>query len=269
MSIDMFARRRSDFGNDNPTGSLKSELKFTKVAALRYHRSMDPIARLKILASLASLMTVAVLSFQACGGDSSTSDAGPDGTTSDAAGDVMMASDTSNDVVQSNDGGCPTYNGSVEFCQAAVARCNACGSSAVNLTSCEVTNLNAVCTWANGLFSTQYQAAMQACETVCDKDAETACAKAELADASLSTAQQKTVTDYCTRCGQSAGCAAQFASQLNIIEYTDMIAMEIDNCTPDAGGPDSGGCGLGYESCAFGVLLNALKGDPCADAGGD
>lgn len=182
----------------------------------------------------------------------------------------MMAADSPNDVTQSNDSGCPTYNGSVEFCQAAVARCNTCGASSLTLTSCDLANFNAVCNWANGIFSSQFQAATQACESVCDKDAESACATAALADASLSTAQQKTVTDYCTRCGMSAGCAAQFASQLNIVEYSDTIATEIDNCTPDAGGPDASGCGFGFETCAFAVLENALtNGNPCADAGGD
>jgi hypothetical protein len=232
---------------------------------------MEYIARWKIitsLASLASVTTLAFVSLEACSGDSSSSDGGLDGTTNDATGDVVAA-DTSNDVMQSNDSGCPTYNGSVEFCTAAVARCNTCGASAISLTTCDITNLNAVCNWANGVFSNQFQAASTSCDSVCDKDAETACANAALADASLSTAQEKTVTDYCARCGEDAGCAATFAKELNIVEYSDTIVTAMDNCTPDAGGPDSGACGLGYVGCAFGILETALAGNPCADAGGD
>jgi hypothetical protein len=228
---------------------------------------MTNTARWTLLAFFASTSAALPL---ACGGDNGNGDAGPDGTTADAAGNDAATTDAStNDATKSNDGSCPTYSGSVEFCKAAIDRCNACGASSINLTACDVANLDALCNWANGIFSPQFQAAAESCANLCEADAQSSCSKAALADASLSTAQQKTATDYCAECGKNAGCAAQFASQFNLAEYSDTVAAALDKCTPDAGGPDSGACGVGYFGCAFAALTTALAGNPCADAGGD
>ncbi len=140
----------------------------------------------------------------------------------------------------------------------------------MNIDQCSLSKFDAVCNWANGIFSAQYQAAFAACATQCDQDAESACNKSALADASLSAAQQKTVDDYCARCGQNQGCAATTASELQIVQISDTIAAQVDSkCTPDAGGPDSSACGIAYLSCYGGVAQTALAGSPCADAGGD
>jgi hypothetical protein len=228
---------------------------------------MKNMARLKMLGVLSMSAAAPLLVLQACSGDASGSDAGPDGTTTDAAPDVG-GGDAANDVAPGNDSGCPTYTGSSQFCQAVIARCNTCGIGAVKLNTCNTTNFDAVCTFATDLFSSQLAAAESACDSVCDASANTACVDAIVKDAGLSTAQQKTVTDYCAHCSTGPGCGAQLAGQL--VEFNDTLAQAIDStCTPDSGGPDSGACGLGYQTCAGLILTNALKGNPCADAGGD
>ena len=220
----------------------------------------------KILGAIAIVSSVPVLALQACSGgdDSSTTDGGQDGTTSDSGNQ-----DVATDSPQSSDGACPTYTGSIEFCQAAVSRCNACPGS-TSISTCQRDNFDALCTYLNGVFSTQAQAALAACATDCDQDAETACQNAYLADASLTTAQQKAVTDYCAKCGSSAGCAAQAEKAFNFVQYSDTLANDIDTkCTPDAGGPDSSACLSGYGGCVLGIAFAAVKGAPCADAGTD
>jgi len=211
------------------------------------------------LACLAIVSAFTVFALQACGGDDNKSDAGPDGTTTDAA------SDAGQDVQQQGDGGaCPNYTGSVTLCKAAIQRCNTCGAATTKFTQCEITNIDAVCNWVNGVFSSQYQNATAACATQCDVDADTACLNAALADASLSATQQKTADDYCARCGQDAGCAAALAKTLNLVDINDNVATQIDtSCTPDAGGPDSGACGAKYLNCYGTIVQKALGANPC------
>ena len=226
-------------------------------------------SRTKLLALFASSPAFVLFALQACGGDTNNgNDASTDGTTgTDATPDVVQQQDTGSDVVQTGDGGaCPAYTGNVEICKAAVAKCNACPGS-TKFTTCERQNLDAVCNAVGNLFSAQYAAASLACASDCDTDASNACQKAELADASLTSAQGKLVTDYCARCGATQGCAAQAGAQ--IIQYGDTIVTSIDQqCVPDAGGPDSGACAK-YGSCASTILLGALGSLPCADAGSD
>ena len=202
---------------------------------------------------------------QACGGDTNNgNDASSDGTT----GNDATPDNVAKDVVQGNDSSaCPTYTGSSAFCKAAVDRCNACPGS-VNFNSCQRANLDAVCTAAGNVFSTQFANAVEACKTVCDTDASNACEKANIADAALSTAQQKLVNDFCTHCSIDAGgCGATLGAQ--IIEYADPLVTTIDQtCAPDAGGPDSSAC-KGFNTCASGTLLGALGSFPCADAASD
>jgi len=229
--------------------------------------SFMKLSRWNFLAGLAIASSFSMLALQACSGgdDSSTTDSGPDGTTPGDSGNQDVATDSP----QSSDAGCPTYNGSVEFCQAAVTKCNACPGSAT-ISTCQRDNFDALCTYLNGVFSAQAQAALAACATDCDQDAETACQNAYLADASLTSAQQKAVTDYCARCGSSVGCAAQAEKAFNFIQYSDTLANDIDTkCTPDSGGPDATACLSGYGSCVLGIAFSAVKGAPCADAGTD
>lgn len=222
------------------------------------------IMRTKLLLPIAVAPMAVLFVLQACGGDSNNgNDASTDGTTGgDATPDV--AQDT-----QGNDSAsaCPTYTGSVDFCKASIARCNAC-PGAVKINSCQRQNLDAVCNAAGNIFSAQFASAAVACETVCDSDASNACEKNALADASLTTTQQKLVTDFCTRCSLDAGgCGAQLTA--NVIQYSDSLVTTIDQkCTPDAGGPDSSAC-LGFGNCATGQLLGALGSLPCADAASD
>lgn len=229
---------------------------------------MKPLAHTKLLALVASCSAFALFALQACSGDNNNAgDGGPDGTAND------VATDTSNnkDVTQQEGGGsCPSYSGSVPFCKGAVTRCNTCGAGSVNFDTCTLANLDAVCNWANGVFSQQYQNAFESCATTCDQDAESACTKAAVADASLTSAQQKMVDDYCARCGPSQqNCAANTAQKLQVVVLSDPLAGQVDTaCTPDAGGPDSSACGLGYVACYSNAVQNALGGNPCADAGG-
>jgi len=222
--------------------------------------------RTKLLFPIAATPMFVLFVLQACGGDSNNgNDAATDGTTSDATPDVV-GQDSANDVVQTDGGACPSYTGSFEFCKAAVERCNAC-PGAVKFNTCQKQNIDAVCNAAENIFSAQYAAAVGACATVCDTDANTSCEVAALADASLTTAQQKLVTDYCTHCGTNQNCGAQLGPK--VLEYADPIVTAIDQgCTPDAGGPDSSAC-LAYGTCASGKLSAALDSIPCADASSD
>ncbi|HEY2367535.1 MAG TPA: hypothetical protein VGH87_14165 [Polyangiaceae bacterium] len=221
------------------------------------------MTRTKLLLPIAATPMFVLFVLQACGGDSNNgNDASTDGTTGgDATPDVAQ------DVQGNDSSACPTYTGSVEFCKASIARCNACPGS-VNINSCQRQNLDAVCNAAGNIFSAQFASAATACETVCDSDASNACEKNALADASLTTTQQKLVTDYCTRCSTDAGaCGAQLAP--SIVQYSDTIVTTIDQtCAPDAGGPDSSAC-KGFNTCAGTQLLGALNSLPCADAASD
>lgn len=224
------------------------------------------MTRAKLLFPIAVTPMLVLLALQACSGDDNNgTDAAADGTTGvDATPDV--AQDGGPDV-QVNDSACPTYTGSVEFCKAAMDRCNAC-PGAVALNSCQRANFDALCNATQNVFSQQFASAIAACATVCDDDASSACQKASLADASLTTAQQKLVTDYCVHCSGNAGaCGSQFGSQ--IVQYADPLVTSIDQqCAPDAGGPDSGACGA-FNQCAGSTLLGALGSLPCADASAD
>jgi hypothetical protein len=224
------------------------------------------MTRTKLLLPIAATPMFVLFVLQACGGDSNNgNDASNDVTTgSDATPDV--AKDSANDVQTTDGGACPTYTGSVEFCKAAVDKCNACPGS-TKFTTCQRQNLDAVCNAAQNIFSTAFANAAESCATLCDSDASNACQKASLADASLTTAQTKLVTDYCTHCGLDGGCAAQTGTQ--IIEFGDPLATTIDqSCTPDAGGPDSSACAK-YGACSTGLLFAAIGSLPCADAGTD
>ncbi len=223
--------------------------------------------RTKILAPVAAAPMIILVALQACGGDTNNgNDASTDGTTGTDATPDVVAQDSANDVVQTSDSGCPTYTGNVEFCKAAVEKCNACpGSTKFN--TCDIQNLDAVCNAAGNVFSAAFSNAESACATVCDSDASNACQKASLADASLTNAQTKLVTDYCAHCGLNAGCAVQTGAQ--IIDYADPVVTTIDGkCTPDAGGPDSSACSQ-FGTCATTTLLGALGSLPCADAASD
>jgi hypothetical protein len=220
------------------------------------------INRTKLLLPFAATPMFVLFVLQACGGDSNNgNDASSDGTTGgDATPDVAQ------DVVQTNDSGCPTYTGSVEFCKASIDRCNAC-PGAVKINACQRANLDALCNAIQNVFSTQFAAAVESCATVCDTDATDTCETAALADASLSTAQQKLVADYCARCGVNSSCGTQLAPK--VVQYADPVVNAIDQqCTPDAGGPDSGAC-IAYGTCASAHLQNALASLPCADAATD
>src|SRR5215468_6614169 len=110
------------------------------------------ITRTKLLLPIAATPMFVLFVLQACGGDTNVgNDASSDVTTGgDAKPDVVAQ-----DVVQTNDSGCPTYTGSVEFCKAAVDRCNACPGS-VKFNSCQRQNLDAVCGAVQNLFSAEY-----------------------------------------------------------------------------------------------------------------
>jgi hypothetical protein len=225
---------------------------------------MMMMTRTKLLFPIAATPMFVLGLLQACGGDTNVgNDASSDVTT----GNDVKADNVTQDVVPPGDGGaCPTYTGSVEFCKAAVERCNAC-PGAVKFNSCQRQNLDAVCNAAVNVFSMQYANAVEACATVCDTDASNACERANIADASLTAAQQKLVTDYCSHCGLNAGCAAQVGAQ--VIEFADPLTTTIDQqCTPDAGGPDSAAC-VGYGNCATTKLLGAIAALPCSDAAAD
>jgi hypothetical protein len=230
---------------------------------------MKSFARWKVLGAMAAAWSVSMLALQACGGDDKVGgDAGPDGT----AGDVTNpdVADVAIDSPPIDAAACPSYSGSVAFCKAVVARCAACGATATNFTACQLQNFDALCAWVDGVFSPQVQSASQSCATICDQTASNACISGALADASLSTAQDKTVTDYCARCALDAGCAAQTAAAINIVDLSDTLAATIDTqCTPDAGGPDSSACGAAYQLCAGQIITGALNSSPCSDAGGD
>ncbi len=234
---------------------------------------MNNLDRLKLAVSLGSVSVLAFVFVQACGGDdSNTGDSGGlDSTTNDVVVTDTGAGDVKTDSPTTTDGGsCPSYSGSNAFCTAALAHCASCGEGVLNLNTCQVSNFTAVCDYFAPAFSQAFANAESACSTVCDAGASNACIKASLADASLTTAQQKTATDYCARCGDGgAGCAPAIASQLNFVEISDSLVGQIDTlCTPDAGGPDSSACGGKYGACALGLLSNAISGGPCSDAGG-
>lgn len=201
-----------------------------------------------------------ILALQACGGD--------DSTTGDAGNDVTVSDAPGSDVSQNDGGACPSYGGSIDICKGAVSRCQTCGAGSIDITSCEKANFDAYCNWANTIFSPQFESAFASCATQCDQDAESTCTKSILADASLSTPQQKLVDDYCAKCG-TPGCAAAFAKSLNVVEFNDTLVGQMDSkCTPD-GGLDSGACTVGYQACIAAVTQAAFAGNPCGDAGGD
>ena len=218
--------------------------------------------KLRILTIVATVSLAAVFAVQACGGDNNNgNDAGSDATTNDVAIDKAT-----NDVVQQGDGGggCPTYTGSSGVCKALVARCQACGST---FSSCQTANFTTECEGLTPLLSAAYVNAVTACEAVCDSDASSACQKASLADASLTSAQQKIATDYCSVCDAGSNCVATIESNLNVVEYSDTLAATIDsNCKPDA----AAACQLSkFGTCVLGTVIGTLPPNPCADAGTD
>lgn len=198
---------------------------------------------------------------QACGGDSNGDDGGTDATATDAAADTI-SSDAGNDVTQGDGGACPTYSGSAQFCKDIVAHCGACGST--GLSSCQLANFATICEGTNAAFSQAYVASITSCATICDSDAASACQKAAFADASLTPAQTKVATDYCTFCDGGSACAAQIETSFNLVEISDSLAATIDSkCTPDA----SAACSpTTFGACVLGNLFAALP-NVCADAG--
>jgi len=231
---------------------------------------MTSTTRFRLLGTIASVSAFSLLALEACGGgDNNSNDGGQDATTNDVAQNDVVAQDSASDAAQNDGGVCPTYTGSSVFCKAAIAHCNTCGPGN-GLNECQVQNINAVCSYFDTLFSSQYESAVSSCATACDSDASTACVRSALADASLSTDQQKLVTDYCARCGATSGCATQASENYNVIQMSDELATKVDTtCVPDAGGPDSSACVSGFGACALGIELQAIEGAPCADAGGD
>ncbi|HEY1958992.1 MAG TPA: hypothetical protein VGH28_25440 [Polyangiaceae bacterium] len=212
--------------------------------------------RSKLLVALACVSMTGALVVQACGGDDSKpGDAGPDGTSNDAV---------ANDAPVSDDGGCPTYTGSSPICKASVARCNACNPT---VTACERSTFVSTCEAVTPFFSAAYINATADCATLCDSDAQAACSKASLADASVTAAQLKIATDYCGFCDGGAACISQVESSFNLVEYSDSLAATIDSkCAPDAAAK----CPLPtFGGCVVGTLFATLPPNPCADAGGD
>lgn len=197
---------------------------------------------------------------QACSGDSNNGDAGPDGTSSDAAQDVVPGNDGS---PMDSGGGCPTYTGSSAFCKALVSECNTC-SLGSSVTSCVKANYASICEGEGTILSQAAQNAFVSCDNECG-DAASACQQAALVDASLTSAQQKVVTDYCAKCGDGgSGCPSPTLHGF-IAEFSDTIVNQIDqSCIPDA----SAQCGAALF-CFLGVAQANAPPDPCADAGTD
>src|SRR5256885_17135726 len=109
--------------------------------------------RTKLVLPIAMTPMFVLFVLQACGGDTNNgNDASSDGTT---GSDVVKQDSATNDVQTTDAGACPTYTGSVEFCKAAVDRCNACPGS-TKFTTCQRQNLDAVCNAAQNIFSAAF-----------------------------------------------------------------------------------------------------------------
>lgn len=208
-------------------------------------------ARLVVAFAVVSLSGASAL--LACGDDSNTSDGGPDATSKDSATDAPATSD----------GGCPTYTGSSELCKAFVARCEACdgGGSA---TACQVASFSSYCEGLTPYFSQAYLDALASCESICDTNANTACAQSAVADASLTAAEKKLGTDYCSVCSD-AGSACLAALNGQLAQYGDSFATTLDNaCKPDG----AAAC-AGFGTCLFATEEAVIPKPPCSDAGAD
>jgi len=198
---------------------------------------------------------------EACGGDNGTGDGGPDATSDVSTDGAPGDASTDNNVMDSTTG-CPTYNGSTAFCKAAVTECNTCNLGST-LTACAQAHFTQTCEGYGGIVSQAFDNAITSCDMMCG-DASTACIQAELADASLSTAQKKVVTDYCAKCSDGGASCGGSLSQF-LVQYSDNIATEVDNfCIPDA----SSQCPTALF-CVLAVLQSNLPADPCKDAAAD
>jgi hypothetical protein len=231
---------------------------------------MRQTRRWVVLGCLSASTLAASFTMDACGGSSTDIDGGLDATSNDAASDTAQNNDVSSNDVNSNDvaTACPTYNGAAALCNAGVARCGACGNP---FTACEIANYSTFCEGLAGFFSLAYANATAACASTCDTDADTACIKANLADASLTTAQKLPATDYCNECfsGDVAACEQAFEGNFNVVTYSDTVVTAVANaCTPDAG-TDAACAPLKYGTCATEVIFGQAPTNPCADAGGD
>jgi len=222
--------------------------------------------RLRLVAVVCLMPSFGLAVVEGCGGDNAASDAGPDATQPDvSAGDsAPPGNDAASDATPNGDGaaGCPTYSGTSEFCKAIVTHCGACGNK--NITACERANFTSFCDKVATAFSATFASAETTCATDCNTQA--ACIKGELAEAGLSTAQQKAATDYCTACSDAgSACVAQVAAQLSLAEYSDTLVNAFDTtCTPDA----SAGCGNAYAICVTKVYDQMTAG-VCSDASAD
>jgi hypothetical protein len=231
---------------------------------------MRQTQRWAFLGCLSASTLAAGWTMDACGGTSNTVDGGPDATSSDSPSDTNPMNDVVSNDVNDNDTGasCPTYNGAVELCNAGISRCTACGST---LTACQTANYTTECEALANFFSQAYANATAACASTCDTDADTACIKANLADAALTTAQTQPAMAYCNECfsGNVAACVTAFEGNINLINYSDSVCTSIaQKCTPDAS-TDAACAPLKYGTCAELTILGSIPTTPCADASAD
>jgi hypothetical protein len=225
------------------------------------------VRRSELVAGVACASWAALFAAQACGGGG---DGGDDATaadvTADVTADVVVTSDVVTEDVASIDAttpdgaDCPTYSGTSTLCKAMVAHCEACGQT---MSVCDRANFTTECEGLASAVSPAAAGAYASCASICDANAANHCQQANMADASLSSAQQKLGDDYCAVCSDAgAFCVASIA--LVIAEYSDTTANAIDTaCVPDA----ATGCG-GFGACASATFLGTLP-NPCADAGTD
>jgi hypothetical protein len=217
---------------------------------------MNQATRWRLLACVGTSALALGLTAQACGGGTNAADAGPDATSSDSPSD--SPSDAQADVT-TDDGGCPSYNGSTAYCLAAEAHCTSCGG---NFSACQRSHFTSNCEAFGLLFSQAYSNAFTTCETSCTGT----CFTQAIADASLTAAQTKVATDYCAMCSDAGGCVAFIEQKLNLIDYSDNICNQIDStCTPDSGAACASNP---YDLCAATVISSGVP-NPCADAAAD
>ena len=224
----------------------------------------------RIALSLIGMSFAVGLAMQACNGgdDDLTGDgATPDGSQGDAAqgdaaADVVADSKPPSDAAAFQ---CPSYDGSVPLCLAAIAHCQACGGSGGS--SCDTAHFAEECEGYASFYSPQCDDLFVTNATECD--ASTSCTSEALADASLTNEQMKAANDYCLKCADAGDCIASVVLSAGLELYSNAVNTLIDDqCTPDAS--TASACKLtSYELCAFSVAGSQLPSDPCADAGGE
>ena len=205
--------------------------------------------RTRVLAAFSILVLSGASALLACGDDSNTSDGGPDATSKDSDTDAPAT-------------GCPTYTGSSQLCKALVTRCEACDAGG-SATACQLASFSSYCENLTSYFSQAYLDAITSCASICDTNANSACTQAAIVDASLTAAEQKIGTDYCSVCGDGGSCLASLNPEL--AQYSDSFATTLDNaCKPDG----SAAC-AGFGNCIFATEQAVIPKPPCSDAGAD